>query len=152
MRKLVWIAALMVVSAGVVACTPNISPDSYSVASVGQVNRVVKGFIVSVREVKIEGTQTGIGAGSGAVTGAIAGHAVGNDGGMVAIATLGGAVIGGLAGAATEQSLTQQMGYEYVVETDNGALLTIVQGGTKQNKGQRVLVIYGTKSRLSPLE
>jgi outer membrane lipoprotein SlyB len=65
------------------------------------------------------------------------------------VGAIGGAVIGGLAGAAIESSATQQKGLEYVVETENGNLMTIVQGTNPAfMEGQRVLVLYGTPSRL----
>lgn len=38
------------------ACAPNISPDSYAAGSVGQVNRTVRGIVVSARPVAIGGT------------------------------------------------------------------------------------------------
>jgi hypothetical protein len=42
-----------------------------------------------------------------------------------------------------------QKGMEYVVETENGNLMTIVQGITELFKeGQKVLVLYGTPSRI----
>lgn len=40
---------------------------------------------------------------------------------------------------------------EYVVETSNGSLLTIVQGvGDQMSVGDRVIVIYGAQSRVIP--
>lgn len=130
------------------ACAPEVSPDSYSVGAVGQVNRVVRGEIVSARAVAIEGT-TGIGTTAGAGAGAVAGSTIGNSVEASIVGAIGGAVIGGLAGAMVEESATAQTGMEYIVETSNGALLTVVQGVEPiLAVGQPVMVIYGQRSRV----
>lgn len=148
MRTLV---ALLFASWFLVGCQPNVSPDSYSVGSVGQVNRVVRGKVVSVRLVDISGTHSGVGAAAGAGIGAAAGSTVGNGAQSNIAGAIGGAVLGGIIGAAAENQATKQKGWEYVIETDNGALLTIVQGGdTPLAVGQKVLVEYGQRSRVIP--
>jgi outer membrane lipoprotein SlyB len=129
-------------------CATNISPKTYSVGSVGQVNRTISATIISVREVDVAGTQ-GLGAGVGAAAGGIAGSSIGSGDRENLIGALAGAVVGGIAGAAIERSATEQKGMEYVVETENGNLMTIVQGVTTLFKeGQKVLVLYGTPSRI----
>ena len=133
----------------VVACTPNISPDSYSVGSVGQVNRVVRGVIVSARPVDISGTQTGVGAGAGATAGGAAGAAIGGSVEANIVGAVAGALVGGIAGAAIEENATQQTGMEYIVEAENGALITLVQGDEEPlSAGQKVMVIYGARARV----
>lgn len=130
-------------------CAQNISPHTYSVGSVGQVNRTVSATVVSAREVDVAGT-TGIGGSAGIATGAVVGSAVGggNTRGNV-VGAIGGAVVGGLAGAAIEANATKQKGMEYVVETENGNLMTIVQGTDPIFvPEQKVLVLYGSPSRL----
>ena len=58
-------------------------------------------------------------------------------------------MVGGVAGAAIESSATRQKGMEYVVETENGNLMTIVQGLEPVFAvRQKVLVLYGSPSRL----
>jgi outer membrane lipoprotein SlyB len=65
------------------------------------------------------------------------------------LGAIGGAIIGGIAGAAIERSATQQQGVEYVVETENGHLMTIVQGEEPFFAvGDKVFVLYGTRSRV----
>ncbi|MFP1483069.1 hypothetical protein ACLB1S_08405 [Escherichia coli] len=62
---------------------------------------------------------------------------------------VGGAVIGGIAGAAIESSATKQTGMQYVVETENGNLMTIVQGKDPLfTQGSKVLVLSGNPSRI----
>jgi outer membrane lipoprotein SlyB len=130
------------------ACQRNVSPDAYAVGSVGQVNRTARGTVISVRPVVIGGSQSGIGAAGGAALGGIGGSAFGRSSGNAA-ATLGGVVIGGIVGAAVEEAATRQPGLEYVVQMENGALITLVQGPEPAFAvSQRVLVIYGNQARI----
>jgi outer membrane lipoprotein SlyB len=143
------VAVIISVTLGLAGCTSNMSPGSYSVASVGQVNRSVSATIISVREVDVAGT-TGLGSGVGSATGAVIGSGAGggNSRGNI-VGAIGGAVVGGLAGAAIEAGATKQSGAEYVVETENGNLMTIVQGSEPLfTIGQKVLILYGSPSRL----
>ena len=129
------------------ACSTNRSPSSYSAGSVGQVNRTVSGTIISVRSVAVSGTNN-VGGATGAAVGAVGGSAIGGGTRSNLIGVIGGAVIGGLAGGAIERGQTEYSGFEYVVETSNGNLMTIVQGAPALSSGERVLVLYGSPSRL----
>lgn len=140
---------LLSLAASISACTPNVSPDTYAVGSVGQVNRAVRGTIISARLVDISGTQSGVGAGAGALAGGVGGSALGGGVRGNIIGAVGGAVVGGIAGAVIEEGTSRQKGMEYVVETGNGALLTVVQGAEAPlAAGQKVIVMYGTRSRV----
>ena len=150
MRRPAGMVVAVALSAALAACTRDISPDSYSAGAVGQVNRAVGGVIVSARPVSVEGTRSGLGAGAGAVAGGVAGSTIGGSTEANIIAAVGGAVAGGLAGAAIEESATRQTAMEYVVEAENGALLTVVQGGSPLPIGLKVLVIYGSRARIIP--
>ena len=133
------------------ACTPNISPDTYSVGAVGQASRTVRGTIVNAREVNIRGAES-VGTSAGILSGGAAGSALGGDDVRLnIIGAVGGAVVGGIAGSAIERNSTKQTGFEYIVETSNGALITIVQGGSRLIVGQKVFVLYGTRSRIIPV-
>jgi outer membrane lipoprotein SlyB len=135
------------------ACTRNISPDTYSVGSVGMATRTIRATIISVRDVKIEGNRTGIGAGAGATGGAVAGSAIGGNARGNILGAIGGAVAGGIAGAAIEEGTTRQTGLEYVVETETDHLLTVVQGPEPRlSKGEKVLVMYGNPTRIISLK
>ncbi len=130
-------------------CMRNISPDSYAAGSVGQVNRAVRGKIISARMVDILGSQSGIGATSGAAAGGVAGSAIGGATRENIVGAIGGAVIGGIIGSMAEEGATRQQGMEYVIETDNGSLITVVQGiEPSLNVGDKVIVIYGQRSRV----
>lgn len=146
MRTISLLGAVAFILGG---CASNLSPQSYSVGSVGQVNRTVPGSVISARQVDVAGN-TGVGGGAGATAGAVVGSGAGgsNSRGNI-VGAIGGAIIGGLAGSAIEANATKQRGMEYVVETDNGNLMTIVQGIEPTFAvGQKVLILYGSPSRL----
>ncbi|WP_140723243.1 hypothetical protein [Pseudomonas sp. Hp2] len=142
------VAAPVVIAALLGACAPNVRTDSYSVGSVGQVNRTVAGTVISVRPVSIDGSQGG-GAMAGAAAGGVAGSAVGGSDRANAIGAIGGVVVGAIAGAAMERGASKAAGLEYVVQTENGNLMTIVQGAEPMfPAGAKVLVLYGSPSRV----
>jgi outer membrane lipoprotein SlyB len=148
MRLKARMAITLGVLALLAACQRDISPDSYAVGSVGQVNRTVRGVVISARPVNIGGSQSGLGIGVGAAGGGLAGSALGKGSGN-GLAVLGGVIAGGIAGAIAEDAMTRQTGIEYVVQTENGALLTIVQGPQPAfSITQKVLVIYGNQARV----
>lgn len=146
-RLALWLGSVILITLS--GCAANISPQTYSVGTVGQVNRTIAATVISSRSVDVAGT-TGVGGTAGAATGAVVGSSAGGRHSRANIVgAIGGAVIGGLAGAAVEANATQQKGMEYVVETENGNLMTLVQGLEPIFViGQKVLVLYGSPSRL----
>ena len=133
-------------AAMVAACGPSYSPDSYESGAVGQVSRVERGVVESVRVVDIK-HKTGVGGLAGAGIGAAAGSTVGDGAGGVAGA-IGGALIGGLIGNSIEKSAKKKQGFEYLIRTDDGQLVTIVQGGEPLGINAPVLILYGRTSRV----
>lgn len=143
--RVLLVAGALLATAG---CVPNVRPDSYGVGSVGQVNRSVRATVISARVVKVDGTRGG-GAAAGGAAGALAGSYAGGSDRANLIGAVGGLVIGSIAGAAAERSVSQHEAIEYVVETANGNLLTIVQSSEDPHAlGAPVLVLYGSPSRL----
>lgn len=104
---------------------------------------------MSVRSVSVD-RSTGVGGAAGAGVGAAAGSTIGDGGAESVIGAIAGAVVGGIAGAAVEKSATMKNAHEYVIQTANGALLTIVQGGDPFAEGDRVIVLYGSPARIIP--
>jgi outer membrane lipoprotein SlyB len=139
---------LVVASLMASGCMPNVQPSSYSIGSVGQVNRTIAAVVISARTVSIDGS-TGAGAGVGGVAGAVAGSSVGGGDRANALGAVGGALAGAIIGAAVERSTSGQQGMEYVVQTANGNLMTVVQGSDPRfGVGARVLVLYGSPARV----
>ena len=109
----------MLLTAG--ACTSRIGADQYDTSAVGEVNRAVKGTVVSVRQISIAS----------------------NNG--------AGTLIGGAAGNAAQEGLSSQSGYEYVIQLDNGSMVTVSQGNdVLLNPGQKCMVLYGKRARVVP--
>ena len=146
MRALAGIALLLACT----ACMPSVQPSTYSVGSVGQVNRSIAATVVSARPVTIDGT-TGAGGATGAGLGAVAGSSMGDGTRANVAGAIGGAVIGAIAGSALERRGAVGSGAEYVVQTSAGSMMTIVQGGPVEfAAGAKVLVLYGSPARLIP--
>lgn len=147
MKKI--LAAILLL--GAIGCAPaDIKTTTYSPHQVGRVGRAVEGTIISVRQVDIEGTNSG-GALAGGAAGGVAGMNVGGGAEEQIAGAVIGAMAGALAGAAIEKGATGQKGMEYIVRTKNGSLLTVVQGTDQQFKeGQEVIVIYGARARIIP--
>lgn len=138
----------MLLTAG--ACTSRIGADQYDTSAVGEVNRAVKGTVVSVRQISIasnNGAGTLIGGGAGGVAGSMIG---GSDTAHI-LGAIGGAVVGGIAGNAAQEGLSSQSGYEYVIQLDNGSMVTVSQGNdVLLNPGQKCMVLYGKRARVVP--
>jgi len=134
------------------ACAQSLSSDRYDRGAVGEVRRIERGTIVSYRWIEISG-KSGVGTVAGAGIGAAAGSTVGSGKGRGAenvIGAIGGAIIGGLIGSSIEKSATKQSGFEYVIRTESGALVSIVQADKQPlPEGAPVLIHFsGSRSRV----
>lgn len=122
-------------------CASSNSGDVYTRDEARRVQTVQFGTVESVRPVRIEGTQSGIGAGAGAVTGAIAGSSVGQGKGSAVGAVLG-AVAGGVVGAAAEQGFTRESAAEITIRLEGGRIISVVQSGTEKfQAGDKVKIM-----------
>jgi outer membrane lipoprotein SlyB len=136
----------LVAAASVLAgCASSKSGDVYSRDQARTEQNVRMGTIEATREVRIEGTKSGIGAVAGGVTGGIAASTIGHGTGS-AVAAAVGAIAGSLAGAAAEEGLTKSNGVEITVRLDSGQTIAVVQGvdaETTFQAGDRVRVLSG---------
>jgi len=141
-------AVLVTVLAGCAA--PGLGGGSYSREQARREQTVRMGYVESVREVKLEGTRSGVGPAAGAVAGGIAGSSIGHGRGA-ALGTVAGAVIGGIAGQAAEQGVTARRGVEVTVKLDNGQLVAIMQEADETFRpGDRVRILSdGATSRVT---
>lgn len=133
-----------------VACGSNPSATTYSRDQTLSVQQVQFGTVVSIREVQIEGTQSGVGAAAGTVIGGVAGSGVG-DGRGAAIAAVVAGVAGGLIGDKAEEAVTRKTGLEITVQMDDGNILSVVQQAEETFQvGDRVrLLTSGGTARIS---
>lgn len=136
-------------------CVHQTSPNVYDPYAAGQAAYTQMGVVRASRPVTVQNDRpggTGIGAALGGFAGAVAGSQIGpsryrhhghshryTSAASVA-GTIGGALVGGLLGAAIERDVTRQTATEYVVQMDDGSLVTIVQGAAPLAPGQRVFV------------
>lgn len=124
-------------------CASGVGGKDYTRAQARTVQEVEMGRVDSVREVRIEGTKTPIGAGAGAVVGGVAGSTMGGGKGSIVGAAVG-AVLGGLGGAAAEEAVTRKTGVEITVKLDSGRMLAVTQAADEAfREGDRVRVLTG---------
>lgn len=131
-------------------CVAVHSNSTYSRQELGRAATVMGGEIISIRSVKVSGTSSGVGAGAGAVAGGTAGSQVGGSPAANVIGAVGGAVVGGVAGAVAEEAMTQAGATEFIVQQDNGQLMSVVQVDEEGlSEGERVLIIRSGKVRIT---
>lgn len=137
-------------------CAREIGSDSYEGAAAGEISRTYAGVVENVRQVEIqeqdrlEGNKTG--QLLGGVAGGFAGSAFGSGLGQAA-AVAAGAIIGSVIGSVAEQEIKRQPALEYIVRSETGELVTVVQGlEPALSPGQRVFVQEGRlgRSRIIP--
>lgn len=134
--------AVLLLAAALSACARPPAPNTYSRQQMGREATVEHGVILSLREVGISGTNSGVGASSGAVAGGVAGSYAGGDTRTNIIGAVGGAVAGGLVGAAAESELTKAKATEFLIRKDNGDTVVLVQmNDDKLAEGERVMLI-----------
>jgi outer membrane lipoprotein SlyB len=124
--------------------------SSYTREQARREQTVRMGYVESVREVKLEGTNTPVGPIAGAVVGGVGGSAIGQGRGSAVAAVLG-AVAGGVAGHVAEQGLTAKRGVEVTVKLDNGRMVAITQEADETFRpGDRVRILSdGATSRVT---
>jgi len=149
-KPLARAAAALGFLAALSGCGPDYSPNTYSSNAVQQAEKVDKGVIVGVRPVDV--TSSGV---IGAATGAAAGGALGaqSPGGGVTstLGAIGGGLVGGLIGTATEHTVTDTTAYEYIVQKPTKELESVTQKDAKPlTIGTHVLVIAGPQARIVP--
>ncbi|SBV94350.1 putative Outer membrane lipoprotein [uncultured Alphaproteobacteria bacterium] len=142
---------LMFAALAVAGCTSAPSASSYSRNQALQAQNVEKGRIVSMRDVQVEGTKSGVGSGAGAVAGGVAGSFIGGGWRSNVLGAVGGAVLGGIGGSAAEEAITSTTGTEFVVQLDNGRTIAVVQANDANlAPGDRVIVLQGGQTRVVP--
>ncbi len=125
------------------ACASGKSGDVYSRDQVRQVQTYKVGVIESLRDVRIEGTQSQVGTTAGTLVGAIAGSGT-SQGKTGQVASVLGAVVGGMVGAATEEAYTRENGLEISIKLEDGTHISVVQAKSSDETfkvGEKVRVI-----------
>jgi outer membrane lipoprotein SlyB len=138
-KKGLWLIPLAALSAG---CASGLGSGDFERREARRVYEVRMGVVENVRSVRLEGTESGVGAVAGAAVGGIAGSSVGGGKGQ-AIGAVLGAVAGGVAGAAAEEAVTRKPGLEITVRLDSGRTIAVVQEDTGERfaVGDRVRIL-----------
>ncbi|MEW5771618.1 MAG: glycine zipper 2TM domain-containing protein [Pseudomonadota bacterium] len=134
--------ALLLIPALLGGCASGLGSGDYERAEARRVYEVKMGVVESVRQVRLEGTDSGVGTIAGGVVGGVAGSEIGGGKGA-AIGAVLGAVAGGVAGKAAEEGLTRKPGLEITVRLDSGRTIAVVQEDTGESfaRGDRVRVL-----------
>ncbi len=142
------ILAVLVPAVMLTACQADIDSYQYGTSSVGQANAAAQCRVINVRLVKVK-SDNELGTLIGGAAGGVAGYGIGGDSTAHWLGSIGGAVLGGIAGNAAQGALSSQNAYEYIVELNNGQVMTITQGtDTLLSPGQRCMLLYGNPARL----
>jgi len=124
--------AMIVVALMSAGCASGLGSGDYERTEARRAYEVKMGTVVSIRNVQISGSQSGVGTASGAVVGGVAGSTMGEGKGSVVGAVLG-AVAGGVAGSAIEKGVTKKPGLELTVRLDSGRTIAVVQEDTGES-------------------
>lgn len=136
--------------AALAGCTTT-SPDVISRNEAQRLSTVTDATVLSVRDVTVDGTQSGIGAAAGGVIGGVAGSSRGNSRESIALGVLG-AVVGGVVGNTVERASTRESAVEILVQLKNGDRRSVVQakGDETLAPGDAVILVStGGKVRVT---
>jgi outer membrane lipoprotein SlyB len=148
MYKKITIIFLISLLSGISSCSLH-SGSTYERNEMGSPQYFKKGVIISVRDVEIKGTESGVGAVAGASAGGLAGSTLGGNTATRVLGALGGAVIGGVVGHATEDVITSGDASEFIIQPDEGEPYAVVQVNDEELKaGERVLIMDSGKVRI----
>jgi outer membrane lipoprotein SlyB len=127
------------------------SPDVVQRGDAQRMSQVEDGVILSVRNITIDGSQSGVGTAAGGVIGAVAGSSIGGRRDSIVGGVLG-AVVGGMIGNAVERQGTREDGVELLIELKGGERRAVVQsrGNDSLYPGDKVIIVTtGSKVRVS---
>jgi outer membrane lipoprotein SlyB len=151
MQQLIKWAGIALAVATLGACASS-SPDVIQRGDAQRMAQVQDGVVLSVRNVVVDGNQSGVGAAVGGVVGAIGGY--GGSGVQREAQVLG--VLAGVAGAAAGNALerisTREDAVEILVQLKGGDRRAIVQakGGEQLAAGDAVIIVTtGGKVRVT---
>ena len=134
MRRLVSLGVSVIFVLALGACASS-SPDVIQRGDAQRLSQVEDGVVLSVRNVVVDGSQSGIGAAVGGVTGAVAGASRGGSNAESNVIGLLVGVAGAAAGNVIERMATREDAVEVLVQLKGGERRALVQA-----KGEQTLV------------
>ena len=146
-------ACCVVLMVSVAACS-HPSNTTYGDSEVGPTIETAQGSVVSSRVVDVAGEPGFIGAGAGAAVGAAGGGLAVNGPASLLVAIVGGLVGAGI-GYMAEKQISDRDGIEYILQMDDGRLVTLVQNREDDEQplpnGTPVLIqLTGQYTRVMP--
>jgi outer membrane lipoprotein SlyB len=143
MKNFKWMAVAALGTLALGGCAYHGGSADYRGYEVRGEQSVRFGVVESVRDVRIDPRETGVGTAGGAVLGGLAGSNVGGGNGQIAGA-IGGAILGGIIGQNVEKSANERHGLEVTVLLDSGKYLAVVQEADEPFRaGDRVRILSG---------
>jgi outer membrane lipoprotein SlyB len=141
-----WQVVLGLLCVLTIGCEP--SNDRIPKREQGQVQSVLKGTIISMRDVTIQPGDSGrYGAVAGAISGAAVGQSIGTSTSGRITGGLVGGTVGAYAGNEIERAANTQRGYEFVIQLDpdDGSPQS---RSTRQRQGEVISVIQTSSEHL----
>ena len=130
----------------VAGCAYNRGSGDYRSYEVMGEQSVRFGVVETVRPVRIQPRDTGVGSTAGAFIGGIAGSHAGRGSGEI-VGAIGGAIIGSIIGHNVEQAGNVVPGVELTVLLDSGKYIAVVQQADEEFRaGDRVRIVSGRNS------
>lgn len=152
--RIAAMAALVGSLAVLAGCANDTASSSvYSYGQAQQEQIVRQGTVESVRSVTIQDDRSsGAGALAGGALGGVAASGIGGGSGRV-LATIGGGILGAMAGNKVENQMGKTQGLEITVRLDNGETRVVAQAADVAiSAGQRVRLISGNgPTRVVPM-
>jgi outer membrane lipoprotein SlyB len=132
------------------ACSTT-NPDVIQRGDAQRLSQIQDATVLAVRDVVVDGNQSGIGAAAGGAVGGLAGSARGGSSRESAAIGVVGAVAGAVVGNAVERFGNREQAVEIVLQLRNGERRAIVQGKGSETLAagdQVVIVTTGSSSRV----
>lgn len=151
MKRMMQNGFLALSASLLVACASS-SPDVIQRGDAQRLSQVQDGVVLSVRNVVVDGSQSGVGAAVGGVTGAVAGATRGGSSAESNVIGLLVGVAGAVAGNTIERMATREDAVEVLVQLKGGERRAVVQAKGEQTlmPGDAViLVTTGGKVRIA---
>ncbi len=145
MMKRILIVGVISTIALVAGCAqPGLGGGSYARSQVRGEQSVRLGTIEAVRDVIIDGRDTGTGTLAGAAVGGVAGSTLGSGNRASAAGAIAGAVVGGLVGNSIEKGASDRRGVEVTIRLENGQVIAVTQEKDEEFRtGDRVRILSG---------
>jgi outer membrane lipoprotein SlyB len=146
MSKIILALGAAALAGAIGGCAYHAGPGDYHAYEARGEQSVRFGVVETVRDVRIQPYNSGVGSTAGAFAGGIAGSTVGGGNGQI-VGAIAGTVIGSILGYNIEKQANELPGVEVTVLLDSGKYIAVVQEATEGfQRGDRVRVLGGRNS------